>query len=132
MLQGRVVYTMAIQMPNVTSYIGSWLVWFAEREPSRERAEIRGPQPLHKVDPKYVPAARDERVEGIVRLFAVIRADGGVENVKLLKHLDDRLDRTAQEALAKWRFEPATRNGVAVAVDAVFEVPFRLAPRSAR
>jgi TonB family protein len=131
-LQGRLIYTMAIQMPNITSYIGSWLVWFAEREPSPERGEIRPPLALHKVDPKYVVAAVEERVEGTVRLAAIIRKDGLVEEVRLLKHLDDRLDRTAQEALAKWRFEPATRNGAAVAVDAIFEVPFRLAPRSAR
>ena len=24
---------MAIQMPNLTSYPGSWMVWFASREP---------------------------------------------------------------------------------------------------
>ena len=45
------------------------------------------------------------------------------------RHLDDRLDRTAQEALAKWEFSPALRNGRAVDVDAVFEIPFHLAPR---
>ena len=52
-----------------------------------------------------------------------------VEHRKLLRHLDARLDATAQEALAKWQFTPALRNGVAVDVDAVFEIPFRLAPR---
>ena len=35
----------------------------------------------------------------------------------------------AMEALAKWRFEPATRDGAPVEVDAVFEIPFRLAPK---
>jgi outer membrane biosynthesis protein TonB len=52
--------------------------------------------------------------------------------VELLKHLDNRLDRSAQEALAKWRFEPARRDGTAVDVDAVFEIPFRLAPKVVR
>ena len=41
-----------------------------------------------------------------------------------------RLDRSAADALAKWQFQPAKRGGVPVDVDAVFEVPFRLAPRS--
>jgi protein TonB len=127
-LRGRLVYTMAIQMPNVTSYIGSWLVWFAERQASSAAGDIRPPEPLRKVDPKYVASAVADRVEGVVRLSAVIRSDGTVDAVSVLKHLDDRLDRTAVEALGKWQFEPARRGGVAVAVDAVFEVPFRLAP----
>jgi protein TonB len=137
-LEGRVIYTVAIQMPNVTSYTGSWIVWFAEREPGPGAAlespppDMRPPLPLRKVDPKYIAAAASERVEGKVRLAAVIRRNGRVEAVTLLRHLDDRLDRSAEEALAKWEFEPALRNGSAVDVDAVFEIPFRLAPKPAK
>ena len=130
-LDGRTVYTIAIQMPNVTSYSGSWIVWFAESEPMRNQAAaaIRAPAPLRKVDPKYIPAAADEKVEGKVRLAAVIRRDGHVEHVELLQRLDDRLDLSSEEALAKWEFEPALRNGVAIDVDAVFEIPFHIAPK---
>jgi TonB family protein len=133
-LAGRVIYSIAIQMPNVTSYSGSWQVWFAEREPLPGMAQVdmRAPVPLHKVDPKYVASAAADRVEGIIRLAALIRKDGRVEQISLLRHLDVRLDRTAQEALAKWEFTPALRNGVAVEVDAVFEIPFRLAPQPGR
>jgi len=133
-LEGRAVYSIAIQMPNVTSYSGSWIVWFAERTPvpGAPPPEVRAPVPLRKVDPKYVAEAVQERVEGSVRLFAVIRQDGHVESVHLLKHLDLRLDRSAEEALAKWVFEPALRNGAPMDVEAVFEIPFHLAPRPAR
>jgi protein TonB len=133
-LAGRVVYTVAIQMPNVTSYSGSWLVWFAEHEPAAGVAapEMRPPVPVRKVDPKYIAAAAADRVEGKIRLFGVIRKDGRVDGIALLRHLDDRLDASAQEALAKWQFEPALRNGTPVDVDAVFEIPFHLAPRPTR
>ncbi len=133
-LFGRAVYTMAIQMPNVTSYSGSWLVWFAERDisPGGPAADIEPPEPLRKVDPKYIASAADERVEGKVRLWAVIGKDGHVGSVTLLSHLDDRLDQSAQEALSKWLFQPARYAGVPVEVDAVFEVPFRLAPKPPR
>jgi protein TonB len=133
-LAGRVVYTIAIQMPNVTSYSGSWMVWFAEREPlpGSPSIEMRAPVPLRKVDPKYVAAAVAERIEGMIRLSAVIRKDGSVEQIALLHHLDDRLDQTAREALSKWQFTPALRNGSPVDVDAVFEIPFRLAPRATK
>jgi protein TonB len=129
-MNGRLIYMMAIQMPNVTSFSGSWMVWFAEHEPlpGAPPLAMRAPEPMRKVDPKYIADAAKERVEGIVRLTAIIRKDGSIDDVELLKHLDDRLDRSAQEALAKWRFEPAQRDGTPVDVDAVFEIPFRLAP----
>jgi TonB family protein len=133
-MDGRLVYMMAIQMQNITSYSGSWMVWFAEHQPllGAPPLEMRPPDPLHKVDPKYIADAVLERVEGVVRLSAVIRKSGRVESVELLKHLDDRLDKSAAEALGKWQFQPALRDGAPVDVDAVFEIPFRLAPRIAK
>lgn len=132
---GRVVYTMAVQMPNVTSFSGSWMVWFAERvadrEPGAAPRVIRPPEVVRKVDPKYVAAAAADRVEGTVRLFGVIGKDGHVGGIVMLRQLDDRLDRSAREALAKWEFTPALRDGVPVDVDAIFEIPFHLAPRPA-
>ncbi len=128
---GRVVYSIAIQMPNVTSFSGSWLVWFAEREPQPggPPQQMHPPEVVRKVDPKYIAAAAAERVEGTVRLFGVIRKDGHVGGIALVRQLDDRLDRSAQEALAKWEFVPAVRDGTPVDVDALFEIPFHLAPR---
>jgi TonB family protein len=131
-LEGRAVYTISIQMPNVTSFSGSWLVWFAERRPLRGAppADMQSPVPLRKVDPKYYRDTVSDRVEGTVRLFAVIRKDGQVDAIEIIRGIDQRLDRSAAEALAKWQFQPAKRAGIPVDVDAVFEVPFRLAPRS--
>ncbi len=134
-MNGRAIYMMAIQMPNITSFSGSWMVWFAEHQPlpGGPPLEMRAPEPMRKVDPRYVAlSAANERVEGTVRLAAVIRKDGSIDEVELLKHLDDRLDQSAQQALAKWRFEPAARDGTPVDVDAVFEIPFRLPPKAAR
>ena len=130
-LEGRAVYTVAIQMPNITSYSGSWIVWFSEHQPvpGAPAHDVRPPTPLRKVDPKYIAAAAEEKVEGTVRLFAIIRKDGRVDSVALLRHLDDRLDRSAQDALAQWVFQPALLDGAPIDVDAVFEIPFRLAPR---
>jgi TonB family protein len=133
-LQGRVIYTLAIEMPNVTSYSGSWMVWFAEHEAlsGPPPGEMIAPLALRKTDPGYIPSAAEERVEGVVRLYGIIRKDGRVDGIQLLRHLDERLDHSAQQALSKWLFRPAMRNGAPVEVDAVFEVPFRLAPRPKR
>ncbi|MFN0166194.1 MAG: TonB family protein [Bryobacteraceae bacterium] len=129
--RGRPVYSLVIQAPNVTSHSGSWLMWFAERD-----AEVQGglvaPVPKHKVDPVYTITAMEERIEGSVRLSAMIRKDGTVTYVSVLRGVDERLDRDAVAAFSKWEFEPAVRNGAPVELDAVVEIPFRLAPRETK
>ncbi len=125
---GRQVFSVAIQSPNLTSHEGSWLMWYADRESRTYRASISAPQPLHKVDPKYVATAAEEHVEGTVRLAFVILRDGHVSGVETVKSVDDRLDRSAVAALQKWVFTPATREGQPIDVDALVEIPFRLAP----
>lgn len=125
---GRQVYSVAIQSPNLTSHSGSWLMWYSDRAEMTYQAMVYAPQPLHEVDPKYVATAAEERVEGTVRLAFVVGRDGRVSGVELVKGVDDRLDRSAMEALRKWQFAPAMREGKPVDVDALVEIPFRLPP----
>ena len=66
-----------------------------------------------------------ENVSGTVILYAVIHVDGTVGNVRVLRGVDDRLDRFASEAISQWKFEPATKNGAPVDVEATFQIPFR-------
>jgi TonB family protein len=128
-LEGRDVFMMAIQMPNLTSYSGSWLMWYADRTQKQAGlAPVAPPVPHRKVDPKYIASAVAERVEGQVRLACVITKQGTVGGVELLRGIDGRLNQSAEEALAKWEFYPATRNGQPVDVDVVVEIPFRLEP----
>jgi TonB family protein len=128
-LNDRDVYMMAIQMPNLTSYSGSWLMWYADRN-ARERgqAAIAPPVAHRKVDPKYIAAAAADRIEGKVVLACVIGKDGHVSNIEIVKGLEDRLNASAGEAMSKWEFDPATRDGEPVAVDVLVEIPFRLEP----
>ncbi len=126
---GRDIYMMAIQMPNLTSYSGSWLMWYSDRT-AREAglAPISPPVAHRKVDPKYTATAAAEKIEGKVQLACVIGTDGHVSNVELVRGLDDRLNQSAEEAMSKWEFTPATRHGEPVAVDVLVEIPFHLAP----
>jgi TonB family protein len=128
---GRDVYMMAIQMPNLTSYSGSWLMWYSDRT-AREvgLAPVAPPVAHRKVDPKYIAAAAADRIEGKVQLACVIGKDGRVSTVELVRGLDDRLNQSAEEALAKWEFTPATRHGEPVDVDVLVEIPFKLAPHA--
>jgi len=125
---GREVYSMAIQMPNITSYSGSWLMWYAARGAAAP-TPLAPPIPFRKVDPKYIATAVAERIEGRVQLLCVINKAGLVEQVELVRGIDSRLDQSAIEALIKWHFQPASRNGEAVDVDVMVEIPFHLAPK---
>lgn len=126
---GRDVYMMAIQMSNLTSYSGSWLMWYAARtERGPNLPPIEAPVPYRKVDPKYLPSAISDHVEGKVQLFCVIGREGTVSSIELLRGADDRLNKSAEEALSKWEFYPATRNGQPVDVDVVVEIPFTVGP----
>lgn len=129
---GRDVYMMAIQMPNLTSYSGSWLMWYADRTAKEAGlAPVSPPVAHRKVDPKYIAAAQAEKVEGKVQLACVIDREGHVSAIELVRGLDPRLNQSAQEALAKWEFTPAVRDGMPVEVDVLVEIPFRLAPGKA-
>ncbi len=128
---GRDVYMMAIQMPNLTSYSGSWLMWYSDRTAHEiGLAPVAPPVAHRKVDPKYIAAAAADHIEGKVQLACVIGKDGRVSTVELVRGLDDRLNQSAEEALAKWEFTPATRHGEPVEVDVLVEIPFHLAPRT--
>ncbi|HUQ50053.1 MAG TPA: TonB family protein, partial [Terriglobales bacterium] len=123
----RKYYSMQLNMPNLTSAGGSWIIRFAElREtPESSTSELSTPVVTTKVDPAYPPDLMQERVEGFVTLYAVINANGSVGEVRLLRGLNDRLDENAIKALGRWHFRPATRNGVAVALEAVVQIPFK-------
>ncbi len=123
------VYTVAINMPNLTSGSGSWVLHFAELNSEASKAaddEVSSPVAVRKVDPRYDPAAVRERVEGTVMLAAHILRDGRVSDVRILRGLDPRLDVSAAEALSFWQFVPAKKHGAPVDLEVVVQIPFRL------
>jgi protein TonB len=136
------IYTLNVNAPNMASATGRWILQFAElTEDASKRdvlpttlrpdpsTDLAGPVPLRKVDPKYPPALVSARVQGDVILYAIIRKDGSVDSIQLVKGVEPRLDQNAMEALARWKFRPAERQGQPVELEAVVTIPFRAAPR---
>jgi TonB family protein len=129
---GRKYYSLTLNMPNLNSAGGSWVVHFAEAKPepavpdgTTPAVDISQPKATRTVDPAYPLQLMRENVAGTVILYAVIHANGTVGDVKVLRGVEDRLDRFASDAVAQWKFEPATKNGVPVDVEATFQIPFR-------
>jgi TonB family protein len=124
---GQHVQTVYINMPNLTSGTGSWILRFAEHHGAgREEGEITSPVAIKKVDPKYAPDAIRDRVEGTVTLAAQILRDGTVAGVEVVRGLDPRLDLSAVQALTLWQFAPARKKGIAIDLDVLVQIPFRL------
>jgi TonB family protein len=121
----RKFYSLTLNMPNLNSAGGSWVVRFAELKQNANAGEISAPAATRKVDPAYPIELMRQNVAGTVTLYAVIHADGKIGSVRVLRGIDDRLDHYASEALGRWQFQPATRNGDPVDVEAVFRIPFR-------
>lgn len=129
------VYTLHVNMPNLSSVTGSWVLSFVEipREDGPGSPPgaggLSGPVPLRKVDPKYPPEMISARVEGEVVLYAVIRRDGSVDSIQLVRGIEPELDNNAMQALARWRFRPAERKGSPVELEAIVHIPFRAVNR---
>jgi outer membrane biosynthesis protein TonB len=47
-----------------------------------------------------------------------------VGEIRVLRGLDERLDENAKVALSRWQFRPAMKNGAAVDLEAVVQIPF--------
>jgi len=121
----RRLYSMKLNMPNLNSAGGSWVMRFAELGDTHEKGELIAPVADHKVDPAYPMQLMRENVSGTVTLRAIIRSDGTVGDIRVVSGADERLDRYASEALARWHFLPAMKNDANVAVEAIVMIPFK-------
>jgi protein TonB len=74
----------------------------------------------YQVKPRYPESARRRGIEGTVLLKMRITAQGRVEDIQVVRSAGyPELDESAIEAVRRWRFEPARRNGTPVVEDAV-------------
>jgi len=88
---------------------------------------VTAPGILEQPSPPYTPEARKARITGIISLKCVIRKDGTVDNINVVKGLGYGLDESAVKTIqTKRRFTPATYNGEPIDVTASIEVNFRI------
>lgn len=83
-------------------------------------ADIMAPRVIYKVDPDYPTELRRAGVTGVVTIEATIDRSGQLLSPRVLRSSHPELEDLAMNAVSKWRFEPATKNGVPV--DVLFQV----------
>lgn len=83
--------------------------------PIQETGPIRvspgqGPGVIKKVEPRYPPIAQTMRVEGTVVVDAIIRKDGTVSDVTVLRSSNKLFDQACIDAVRQWRFTPGPQD----------------------
>lgn len=84
------------------------------------------PEEIDRVIPRYPAAARALGIAGSVVIRGVVRKDGTIDNVEIIKDLSYGLGEAAREAVEQWRFRPATYRGEPIDVYYTVTVNFRL------
>lgn len=87
---------------------------------------VSAPRPIYDPEPEYSEEARKAKYQGSVVVEAVISPDGHTRDLRVVNSLGMGLDERAIEAVRKWKFEPALKDGRPVAVQVRIEVAFRL------
>ena len=72
----------------------------------------QGPGLIKKVEPRYPPFAQTARIQGSVVVDAVIRADGSVSDVTVLRSSHKIFDQACIDAVRQWRFTPGSQDVV--------------------
>ena len=87
-------------------------------------AGVAAPEVISKVEPAYSDEARKAKYSGTVTLDAMVDESGKPTNIVITRPLGLGLDENAVQALEKWRFRPASQNGVPVSVPVRVEMSF--------
>ncbi len=85
---------------------------------------VTAPRAIYAPNVASDKKARTAENSGVCVLGLVVGADGKPRDIKVVRALAKGLDKKAVEAVRKWKFEPATKDGVPVAVLINVEVPF--------
>lgn len=92
--------------------------------PVKVEGDVEPPEFLEGPEPSYTDEARTAQIFGKVVLEAVIDKQGSVQCAVIVEDLPFGLGQSAVDAVQKWRFEPATRNGQPVNVKYTFTIGF--------
>ncbi|MBU6246821.1 MAG: energy transducer TonB [Xanthomonadaceae bacterium] len=67
---------------------------------------------IRSINPRYPTQAQRARTEGFVVLSFTVTAEGATSNIKVVEAQPRHVfDRAAIDAVDRWKFKPATRNG---------------------
>lgn len=89
---------------------------------------VTSPRVVREAKPEYTVDAMRARIQGAVLLECVVNINGEVEQIRVVRSLDQKfgLDEQAIKAARQWRFTPGSRLGEPVPVLIEIELAFAL------
>src|SRR5208337_3835747 len=92
----------------------------------RVGGQVESARLIFQPKPEYPPLAKMARIQGTVRLEAIISKDGTIQDLKVVSG-HPLLVKSAIEAVQRWRYQPTLLNGEPVEVVTEVDVNFTLA-----
>jgi protein TonB len=87
---------------------------------------LEPPVPVRTVAPKFPEEMRRNGSAGLVTVSCLIDEKGNVTEPKVVKSSNEAFSEPAIEALKKWKFKPAKRDGEAVSIRVNIPVQFNV------
>ena len=69
------------------------------------------PRAVYQPAPTYPASLRSRKIDGVVTVLFVVDSNGRVTNAKVEKSSDPAFDKPALDAVRKWKFDPAMKEG---------------------
>jgi len=92
----------------------------------RVGGQVESAKLIFRPQPEYPPLAKMARIQGTVRLEAIISRDGTIQDLRVVSG-HPLLVKSAIEAVQRWRYQPTLLNGEPVEVVTEVDVIFNLA-----
>jgi TonB family protein len=96
---------------------------------SRPGNGVMPPKLVKEAKPTYRADAMRAKISGRIVLEAVVKIDGTIEDVRVIRSLDDNkygMDDEAISTVKKWAFQAGTKDGAAVPVLIEIEMSFTI------
>jgi len=84
------------------------------------------PHAIYSPNPEYSEQARKKKINGTIVLSLTVGVDGRAHDIRVEKGLGYGLDEKAVEAVNRWKFEPALKEGQPFEKEIKVEVNFHL------
>jgi len=129
-LRGGKIYTTYLPMPGK-----SWILQYSAHEADPHGSQIATRSVEVRLDPPLVPPSAQEQFDfhrvplpknstgDMIVLKGLIREDGSVDDLSVLRGLDGTADQAALIAFGRWKFRPAMRAGKPVEVEILVGIP---------
>jgi protein TonB len=91
-----------------------------------EGPQTTPPRAIHTVDPKYPQDALRLAKDKVILVTVTVLPDGTPTNPRIARGVRPDVDKAVVDAVQKWRFEAATRDGKPVEATVTVQVDFHI------